>query len=148
MIEPSVERRSTTRSRLNAAMVPSATAAQKLIVTDTSDSVSDGPSFALSSSVTGLPLRMELPRSPCNTLPSQWMYWTTIGSSSPNRSRKACRASGVIFSVPNIASSTDPGSRRTIRNVTTDSTKRPTNAPPNRVKTVLLIGSAPPRQPR
>jgi len=32
---------------------------------------------------TGRPLRIEVPQSPCTSLPSQMMYCTAIGSSSP-----------------------------------------------------------------
>ena len=44
---------------------------------------------------TGRPLRIEVPQSPCTSLPSQIRYWTTIGLLSPYASRALIASSSV-----------------------------------------------------
>src|SRR5919112_3576023 len=62
------------------------------------------------SSETGVPSRRDSPRSPCNTLPSQFTYWTTSGSLRPSRSR-ICSLACSEASGPRITVAGSPGMR-------------------------------------
>ena len=71
--------------------------------------------LAHSSSQTGCRVRVEIPRSPCNSRPRKVMYWTGKGWSSPN-SRRTCSTNSGVACTPAIATAGSPGRSRTIRN--------------------------------
>src|SRR5574342_729480 len=66
-----------------------------------------------SASMTGWPVRSEVPRSPRAARASQRPYWTYSGRLRPMRSRTAASFSSVTFSRPTSATAGSPGSSRT-----------------------------------
>ena len=72
---------------------------------------------------TGRPVRSDVPRSPCNTPPSQRAYCTMMGASSPRRWRTAASWTSVAFS-PNNITAASPGSTWVMPKTMSDTTKR------------------------
>lgn len=105
--------------RWMAAMMPSSTptAAPNSVPPTASVSVL-GKRFA-SSSTTGLPEKIDVPKSPCSALPTKRKYWIYSGSFRPRRSRSYSLVSFGI-SMPSIMSTGSPGISRTIMNTISD----------------------------
>ncbi len=108
-------------SRLVADSTPSGMATTVAIATASSVSSTVTGSACSSRPPTGWPLRSEMPGSPRSNPPIHLTYWTGSGSANPNTSRSRWREASVTFSLPAvIRSTTSPGSRRSIRKISSD----------------------------
>ena len=96
------------------------------------------------SSMTGLPVQMLTPKSPCAMLPSQRRYWLSQGSLRPSFSRSCCTCASLASPLtPSITCAASPGIKRIIKNTSTETPSNTLSRSSRRLKISSRMGRRP-----